>query len=199
MQKQIASFLFQHKSCPLPGVGTLQMQHTGAVGDFTSKTIAAPRPGIRFVHTDTDPSALLDYLAATTGGNKYEVTEGLDHFCDKMKSDLEAHQQVELPGIGVFYADASGKINFTEEALPESFVQPVYAERVIHPNEEHQILVGDKETTNTIMTGMLAQKEERRQNWWIWALVLGLVAVTLIMLYFAMKNDTSAFGNAIKI
>jgi len=199
MQKQIAGFLFQHKNCPLPGVGTLQMQHTAAVGDFTNKTIAAPRASISFVNTDTDPSALLNYLAATTGGTTYEVKEGLDHFCDKIKSDLQAQQQVELPGIGVFYADASGKINFTEDALPESFVQPVYAERVIHPNEEHHILVGDKESTNTLMTEMLAPKEERRENWWIWALVLGLVAVTLILLYFAMKNDASAFGNAIKI
>ncbi len=199
MQKQIASFLFQHKTCPLPGIGTLKMQHTGALSDFTNKTIAAPTAGIRFVHTDTDPSALLYYLAATTGGSTYEVTEGLDHFCDNLKKELAAQQQVALPGIGVFYADVAGKINFTEETLPASFVQPVFAERVIHPNEEHAILVGDKESTNTLMTEMLAPKAETRENWWIWAIVLGLVAITLIMLYFAMSNDASSFGNAIKI
>lgn len=200
MQKQIASFLFQHKYCPLPGVGTLQIQHTGAVSDFSSKTIAAPGVGIRFVHIDRDPSALIDYLAATTGDSKYEVTEALDHFCDNLKKDITAQQQVALDCIGVFYVDGSGKIHFTEQALPGSFVQPVFAERVIHPNKEHHILVGDKEITNTVMTGMLAPKEEiRRDNWWIWAIVLGLVALTFILLYFKMSNNASAFGNAIKI
>ncbi len=199
MQSHIASFLFQHKSCPLPGIGTLYMRRTGAVGDFTSKRIAAPGAGIQFDHTDTDPGSLLEYIAAATGGNKYEVTAGLDHFCDKLKKGLDAQQQVDLRGIGIFYADSTGRISFTEATLPAAFLQPVFAERVIHPNDEHAILVGDKESTNTLMTEMLLPKTETRNNWWIWAIVLALVAVTIILLYFSISNNASSLGNAVKI
>ncbi len=199
MHQQIASFLFQNKICPLPGVGTLSMQHSGAEADFTSKTITAPKAGIQFVRSETDTAALVDYLTATTGGSKYEMTEALEHFCDTLKKDVTT-RQVALPGIGIFYADGSSKINFTEETLPVSFMQPVFAERVIHPNDEHHILVGDKEMTNTVMTEMLAPTETvSNDRWWIWALVLALIAITFILLYFTQPNIGSAFGNAIKI
>jgi CCDC81-like prokaryotic HU domain 2 len=199
MQQQIASFLFHLRNCPLPGIGTLKMQHTGAAGDFTSKMIAAPRAAIIFNSGAEDDQGLVAYLSAAQGANRHESKQALDQFCDKLKQQLASGQQVNMPGIGVFYADNNGDIHFTEQALPASYYQPVVAERVIHPNDEHQILVGDKETTNTIMTELLAPKDEARDNWWVWAIVLGLVAISMIILYFNMSNNTASFGNSIKI
>ena len=198
MQNQIASYLFQHKTCPLPGLGTLSVLNSGAEADFTNKSIAAPKSFIQFNNTETDTAALLNYLAATSGGNAHEVSEALDHFCDNLKNKI-TKQDVQLESIGSFFADASGKINFKQEELPAAFTQPVFAERVIHPDAEHQILVGDMETTNTVMTEFLAPKSAVKDRWWIWAIALGTIGLLALVIYFTKVNGTSAFGNAIKI
>ncbi len=197
MQNQIASYLFQHKTCPLPGLGTLSVLHSGAAADFTDKSIASPKSFIEFNETETDATGLLNYLAATSGGDTYEVSEALDHFCDNLRNKITQHPDAQLESIGSFFVDGSGKINFKPEELPAAFTQPVFAERVIHPDAEHQILVGDKETTNTVMTELLAPKSETKDRWWIWAIVLGLVGIAAVVIYFTTFKDTAAFGNAI--
>ena len=197
MQNQIASYLFQHKTCPLPGLGTLSVLHSGAEADFTNKSIAAPKSFIEFSETETDATGLLNYLAVTSGGSTYEVSEALDHFCDNLRNKMTQQSDVHVENVGSFFVDASGKINFKPEELPTAFTQPVFAERVIHPDAEHHILVGDKETTNTVMTELLAPKSEIKDRWWIWAIVLGLIGIAAIVFYFTAFNGTTAFGSAI--
>ncbi|MEO6254467.1 MAG: hypothetical protein ABIO79_14235 [Ferruginibacter sp.] len=197
MQEQIASYLFQNKTCPLPGFGTLSLFNSGATSDFTAKSIAAPKPFIRFVDTETNTEGLLNYIAITTGADKYEVTEALDHFCDNLKKEMTDQLNVKIESIGNFFVDSSGKISFKPEELPAAFLQPVFAERVVHPDAEHQILVGDKEKTNTQMTELLAPRSEPKDRWWVWAIVLGAIGIITLVVYFTQFKGTSGFGNAI--
>ncbi len=198
MQKQLASYFFQNKTCPLPGLGTLSITNAAAESDFTSKTFSAPKPTIHFTQTETDSNGLLNYLSATTGADKYEATEALSHFCDDLKQKIADEQKVELSSIGNFLADSSGKINFKQDELPAAYTQPVFAERVIHPDAEHQILVGDKESTNTEMTEFLAPKSAIKNRWWIWAIVLGAIGLLALVIYFTEFNGAYPFGNVIK-
>ncbi len=199
MQQQLASFLFQNKTCPLPGLGTLSIQGSGAEVDFTNKKISAPKPFIDFVNYDSDASGLLNYLAVSLPGGRQVVTEALDHFCENLKKEITNQSNPKLEHIGNFFIDRSGKIGFKQEELPASFLQPVFAERVIHPDAEHQMLVGDKETTNTQMTGLLSPKPAIKDQWWIWAMVLAAIGLLLLVLYFTGSNSAASFGNAIKI
>jgi nucleoid DNA-binding protein len=199
MQKQLASYLFQHKTCPLPGLGTLSISRSAAKTDFTNKQISAPQSFIQFRDQETDSTGLLNYLSVTTGADKYEATEALHHFCDNLKQKITDQPEVQLGSIGGFFVDGSGKINFKQEELQVAFVQPVFAERVIHPDAEHQILVGDKETTNAVMTELLAPKFETEDRWWIWATVLGAIGLLAMTIYFTELKGTAPFGNIIKI
>ena len=198
MQKQIASYLFQNKSCPLPGLGTLSISNSAAESDFTNKIFTAPKPVIHFEQTETDTNSLLNYLSATTGADKYEASEALSHFCDNLKQQITGQPNVQLKSIGSFFVGTSGKINFKDEALPVAFTQPVFAERVVHPDVEHQILVGDKETTNTVMTEFLAPKSATKNRWWIWAIVLGAIGLLVLLIYFTEFNGAYPFSNVIK-
>lgn len=197
MQDQIASFLFQHKTCPLPGLGTLSISRSEAGSDFTNKVFMAPKTVVQFEQTETDAARLLNYLAVTAGADKYEATKALTRFCVNLRQKISDQPEAHLNSVGSFFADASGTISFKQEELPAAFMQPVFAERVIHPDAEHQILVGDKETTNTIMTELLAPKSETKDRWWIWAILLGIVGIAAIVIYFTQFNGTSAFGNAV--
>lgn len=199
MHQLIASYLFQNKSCPLPGLGTLTIHVSGAKADFSNQQIAAPEPFIQFSDRETNASGLLNFIAPTTNSNASEVTEALGHFCDDLKKGISSDDKADLVGIGNFVADNNGNIVFEQSALPRAFLQPVFAERVIHPLAEHHILVGDKETTNTLMTELLSENPGEKDRWWIWAIVLGVVGLLLLLLYFTELNGTSPFGNALKI
>jgi hypothetical protein len=199
MHQLIASYLFQNKICPIPGLGTLAINTLGAEADFTTKRIAAPKPVIQFENKETDAAGLLNYIAASTKGNTYEVTEALDHFCDHLKNKMANLANAKLEGIGDFIADAHGNISFKQEELPTEFLQHVFAERVIHPKSEHLILVGDKETTNTLMAEFLNETPVAKDRWWIWAIVLGAIGLLMLLIFFTEINGASPFGNAIKI
>jgi CCDC81-like prokaryotic HU domain 2 len=199
MHHLIASFLFQNKTCPLPGLGTLSVVQSGAEADFANKLFDPPNPIIQFNEAETDTAGLLNYLAAQSGGDNYEVTEAVEHFCENLKKEITARSQVKLDNIGNFFADDTGTISFKPEALPAIFLQPVFAERAIHPDSEHNILVGDKETTNIVMAELLAPKSGSKDRWWIWAIVLGAIGLLALVIYFTELNGTSSFGNAIKI
>lgn len=199
MHQLIASYLFQNKSCPIPGFGTLTLHVSGAKADFASQLIAPPEPFIQFNDRETNTGGLLNYMVAKTNNNTHEVTEALGHFCDGLKKGLSAHAKVSLDGIGNFVVDNNGNTIFEPLALPVAFLQPVFAERVIHPKSEHHMLVGDKETTNTLMTELLSERPGAKDRWWIWAIVLGVVGLLLLLLYFSELNGGSPFGNALKI
>ena len=181
----------------MPGLGTLSVIYGSARADFTTKIIAAPQTVIQFETKETAVAPLLDYLTTTTGADKYEVTEALDHFCDNLKNKITDQSGIQLESIGNFFVDGLGKINFTSEELPTAFVQPVFAERVIHPDAEHQILVGDKETTNTVMTDFFNETTVVKDRWWIWAIVLGVIGLLALLIYFTEFKGNAAFGNAI--
>ena len=183
----------------MPGLGTLSVLNSGAEADFTNKLITAPKSFIQFNNAETDTAGLLNYLVLTTGADKYEVTEALDHFCDNLKNKIADQSDMQIESIGTFFVDGSGNINFTPQELPTAFVQPVFAERVIHPDAEHQILVGDKETTNTVMTGYFNETPAVKDRWWIWAIVLSVTGLIALLIYFTELNGASPFGNAIKI
>ena len=199
MEQFIASYLFQNKTCPIPGIGSLVLTNTAAVTDFTNKKITAPAPAIRFQQDEPNADPLLSYIAAKTNSSTYEVGAALDHFCDGLKEELTNGSTAKLPGIGNFHVDASGNINFAPEELLPFFLPPVTAERVVHPEAEHHILVGEKETTNTLMTEYFNEEPVKKDRWWIWAIILGAIALVTILFYLNDVNSSSMFGNAIKI
>lgn len=199
MQEFIASYLFQNKTCPLPGLGTLAVHRSGAEADFSNKLIAAPQALIQFNEVDTDTADFLTYVISTTEHDSTAVTNTFNMYFDRLKNDITEGQNVSINQVGSFAIDSQRKIIFTQEPLPAVYTQSVLAERVIHPQAEHQMLVGDKETTNTYMTEMLAPKEAETDRWWIWAIVLGVIGLGLLVIYFSGAAGVSMFGNTTKI
>jgi hypothetical protein len=199
MQHLIASYLFTNKSCPLPGLGTLCLQTGNAESDFLNSVIKAPLPVISFNNKDNDASNLVDYIATKTNSAALDVIQKLGHFCNSIKAAAIAGQPALLDGVGSFFADASGNIKFTSVQLPAAFFTAVHAERVIHPQAEHPMLVGDKETTNTVMTEYYSEAPVKKNRWWIWGIVIAVIALLAILVYLNANNASPLFGNLMPV
>ncbi len=200
MQHLIASYLFQNKYCALPGIGTLSLTAGKAATDFLDKKIKAPLTSITFSQTENTTEALPEYIAAKTNSDKYEATEALEHFCDGIKKSVNNNEPFTLESIGQFFVDGSGSIKFKPIDLPAAFLQDVNATRVIHPEAEHAILVGDKESSNTLMHEYFSDGTPLKKNrWWIWAIVIVTVALLALLIYSNSLNASSMAGNAMPI
>lgn len=178
MYSIIATSLLQNKICILPGIGTLSVQTIPAQTDFVNSRILAPDYIISF--TD-DESVAVSF-------NEFSAISQL------LKREIDINGHAEINGVGVFVKDDSGKITFTPEQINTAFAQPISAERVIRQNTEHTMLVGDKETTNVVMTEYFTEEIILKDKWWIWAIVLGVIGIAATIIHVIQHGYTA--GNS---
>jgi hypothetical protein len=195
MQQLIASYLFQHKTCPLPGLGTLLMQHSPAKSDFLNKTIAAPQSQICFDLKESDADQLVDYIAIKTNSPVLTAIDALGKYCNQLKTELNAGNIAAINMVGSFTASNDGTVQFKPMQLPATLLPAVEAERVIHPEAAHNMLVGDRETTNTAMTEYYTETAVAKNYWWVWALVLAVAGLAALLFYFSNSLFSTSFGN----
>jgi hypothetical protein len=198
MEELIALYLFQNKTCPLPGVGTLSVTEQTASFEMVEKQVLPPLPVISFSPAERSPEDFLQFISRQANIPVQESTKRLEAYCEGLRT-LDAYAEEKIPGTGKFYINEEGSLVFRQEELPGYLLPPVAAERIIHPESTHAILVGDKESNSALMTEFYSEAEPaKKSRWWIWALLLSLLAIAVIVIYF---NDggNGTFGNATKV
>ncbi len=196
MQSLLIKYLYQNGNCPLPSLGQLQLDYHSAEINFLEKNIAAPKPFIKLNKEVSDTTDIVNYLAAKTNTSNLDAENNLFNFCKEIKDKVNNGESVELQQAGTFFKEASGQLVFKNDELPQSYSQPVFAEKVVHPNAEHSIRVGDNETTNTAMEAYFTDDEVvKKDRWWIWAIALAAIALLLIGFAFNNNGNTLPTGN----
>ena len=196
MQQLISSYLFQHKSCPLPGLGTLMVNPGTAQADFVNKVITAPAPAVTFTTTETEADKLVDFIATKNNSNALSAIEVLGKYCNDLKAAINNDNSASIEGVGNFFIDTAGSILFTPAAVPQAFLPKVDAGRVIHPEAAHNILVGDRETTNMQMAEYYNEAAPAKNYWWVWAIILGIIGLLAILIYSNGIYSSALFGNS---
>lgn len=201
MQSFIASYLFQHKSICLPGLGTLRVSNLPAQSDFVNKTLLAPHPSIGYSSDCVagEEEGFVHYFRQKQGIGWQAATEMLNNWIKETKAVLHQNGQFYLAYIGTFFQKGA-QLSFTQASLPAAFLPPVNAERVIHPEADHSMLVGDKETTTAQMTEYFAGEPVSKRRWWLAALIIALLSLGLLAFQWG-KTDFKGFstGNGISI
>ncbi len=199
MQKLLADYLFQHKQCSLPEIGTLYIRNTSASSIFGERKISAPIPVIEFDENVDSSENVEAYIALQKNITRGEAA----HLLRKMAEDIQALQlgeRLEIPNAGKFYKDENEKIGFIAEEAPTHFLPQVAAERVVHPNDSHTMLVGETETNTAAMAEYYAEEEpSMKSKWWIFAIISFALAAAAVGFYASNKNADSFFGASNKI
>lgn len=198
MEHLIAGYLYQSKSCPLPYIGKLALKETPASISPGAKLIEPGQHQITLLHGDYSPDGFVNYISAIEQIEGEEAMVRLQTFCNQLLN-LDSFAEVRIPCTGKFYINAEGNLVFKHSPYPTFFLDAVPAEKVMHPDSSHSILVGDKESNSTLMTEYYNEEEvSAPRRWWIGALLLALVGLAVISLYFVNESDAGIFGNATK-
>lgn len=201
MQDLIASFIIQSKECKLPGIGKFRQVITPAETDIANKQIIPPVTEFLFTgREDKISNELINYIAVKKNLSVPEAQAQIKEWCSNVSFKLKNNEELILPSLGSLKKVASGNIFFHRENDIPFFV-PVAAERVIHQNSVHAVLVGDRETNSSVMNQLLNEEEVLPNNTWkVVALILFIVCLLLLFFYFYQHPfSLSSLGNQQKV
>ncbi|THU40036.1 hypothetical protein FAM09_09120 [Niastella caeni] len=216
MNNVLVSYLLQHKSISIPGLGSMYIERIPAQTDFVNRRILPPDYHFRFdKYFDAPDKDFFTYLAKQQNIADYEAIKWYNEWAYELRSKLREGQVVEWAGIGSLKKDISGEIIFESAGRIPSLQEPTPANRVIHSHSQHTMLVGDQEVTRKISNTDYVSNESdsnvtsgdemppdyyeeppKKRGWWIFALVIAALALSVI--FFRVYKSgfvTSAAGN----
>ena len=198
MEKIIASYLVQKKECSLPGLGHFRIITKPAELDVANKELFPPTDEITFkeeeVHLRKD---LVSYISLKQGIHEIHAAENINNWCINVKDKLDAGEKIYFESVGNLQKNAEGNIFFHKKSEFMMY-EIVPAERVIHKNEQHSVLVGDRETTSAAMNEFYREDGiVNKKPWWkIWAVVLFILPLLILIIHFSTHHfTTSGVGN----
>lgn len=192
------TYLVQHRSLSIPGLGTIYIEKTPAQTDFVNKQILPPSYHYRFdKFFDSPHKDFFHFLAGERQIPEYEAIKDYNEWAQDFRNRIRSEETIQWQGVGTLSQDAAGEISFAPQATITSYLQPVPAERVVRTNSQHAMLVGDKETTNVEMTELLSEETYvEKESWWIYALIIAAVSLVAIFFYFNQNgNNVESTGN----
>ena len=197
------SYLFQHKSISIPGLGTIYMETLPASIDTGTKNMLPQLYYFRFdKYFDSPDREFFSYLAMHKKIADYEALKLYSEFAYGLRNTISVEEKVKWDGVGELKKDHEGNIIFESSIGNPFFLQPVPAKKVIHPDAKHVLLVGDTERTSVEMNELLHQEEDekKRKLWWVYALIIGIIALFIILFHFSSHGwRFDAAGNQQKL
>jgi hypothetical protein len=196
MQELITSYLIQQKECHLPLLGSFTIKREPASLDVADKKISPSTDEIIYSGNETYLSdGLKNYVSRFYRIQLHEAEEKINNWCLHAKMKLDSGEKIIFDSVGILQKDLVGNILFHKQNCT-NFYEAVHAERVIHKNDGHAVLVGDKETTSVIMNEFYRDDvvNEKKSQWKIWAIILLAVSLLVFIIYF---YNHSFSGNGI--
>lgn len=197
MNDLITSFIIQSKECRLSGIGRFKTAKIFARTDIANKQIIPPFIEYSFTPREEKISdGLINYVAAKKDISVLAAQNMIKAWSNNTLDRLKNGEEIFLPSLGSLKKNESGSIFFIQKK-DVVFYEPVPAERVIHKNSEHAVLVGDKETTSSAMNQLLNEEVIVKNNKWkVAASVLLALGLLLLFFYFYQHSlSFSAIGN----
>ena len=199
----LTSYLIQHNSISIPGLGTIYMEKNAASVDARTQQMAPPQYYYRFdKYFDSPDRKFFSYLATQQGVADFEAMRTYNEFAQQLRERIQQEDMVNWEGVGQLARDQEGNIVFESLLINPSFVMPVSSRKVIHPDAKHLLLVGDRQRTTTEMNDWLRQGKASswKSSWWLYALLAAILSIMVLLFHFAYNGwQLDAAGNQQKL
>jgi len=192
------SYLLQHKSLSIPGLGAIYVERIPAQSDFVNKQLLPPAYHFRFnKYSDAPGKDFFAWLALQEKVTDYDAIKMYNEWAMDFRNKIDEGQPAGWKGVGSLVRNSSGEIIFEPETSLNAFLEPVPAERIIRNNIHHMMLVGDRERSSDEMTGFLNEDPPvKKIRWWFWILiVVAIAAIIFFILFYQTGFALASAGN----
>lgn len=195
IQKTIEQYLVSNNVCPLPGIGSLRMQIKSAYSIVGHQKLAAPTHVITLSTMELDPSDFIAFIAAQKKITLDAASTVLNNFCNNI-INLRPKQEILINQAGSFVKEVNMAVSFKNGNIKKEFIPDVLLNYVVHPKNDHKVLVGDTELPLEYMKEYLeASKRKNNYQWWIAAASMFIIAFSAILIYLGSANKSNSYGN----
>ncbi len=149
-------YLIRNEKIVLPGLGTVAMQRLSSESDIAAHKISPPLYTFAWHQGNTTPpKRFFIWLAHRLNIAEEEAAIQVTNFVADVKREINAGKEIKWHGVGIIRRGFDSGIEFEPERRTLSFDEDVAAEKVIHENSRHTILVGDAEKSSDQMNQIL--------------------------------------------
>ncbi len=184
-------YLALHKRLNIPGIGNFTIEETPATIQFTDKLAHPPKSEVKFapvVHPTNN-----HFYSFLSRELKVEKVIAIRLYKEAVEGILEQLQTLglyQLPGIGILRKTFDGSLVFAPEENEDVVFTALPAERVMRKDALHTVLVGEIEhrKAHTIPVQPeddYIEREKAKDLWWIYVLILTVIAILIIVYYYA--------------
>jgi hypothetical protein len=202
MFEVLNSYLFQHKSISIPGLGTIFLERSPAQTDLGNQNILPPSYFFRFdKYFDAPDKDFFSFLAAEKNIPDYEAIKWYNEFSYNLRNKIRLDDSVSWDDVGVLKKDNTGNIVFETVAVMQLSLEPVRANTISRKDLKH-LLTGEKETSDNELTEPEQEEEKaaKKETWWIYALAIAVIASGILIYHFSInKWHFSTIGNQQKL
>ncbi len=186
MLNSLYKFLVLNDHVSIPGVGTFGVQRTAA--SFDGNAFQPPVQTISFeAGTALADKKFYDFLAVDHDFSGLDAVRKFQDFAYQLKKDIQSNNAVELSGLGILKKNNLGAIVFESSAINQYFPKLTPAEVEQPKNISTENVIPSSETVSYPEEETHEEDVVVKDRWWIWATVLGLLALAAIS-YFYMTN-----------
>jgi len=192
MHDLVTSYLIQKRECSLPHLGTFTMARTSPQLDVAGQVLSAPVDTVQFSEGSPYHSGgFAGYVSSMESTTAEAAEEQINSWCLGRKMDLDNQLDVRFEPLGFLARDAAGNIVFSQSATTPLF-EPLTAERVVHKEDGHTVLVGDTEISSSDLSQQWQPAPVVAGRWRLAALILAIIALLLLVYFLRERSFTIA-------
>jgi hypothetical protein len=193
------SYLFQHKSISVPGLGTIYLEKAPASADASGKNILPPAYHFRFdKYFDAPDKDFFLHLAAEKNIPDYEAIKWYNEFSYELRNKIRHEDKAEWEGVGILKKDDEGNIVFESTSGTPSFLPALPVEYATHNGRSNGLINTENELPQAISEELVYPEEltEEKSKWWFYPLIAAAIAIAVLLFHFSSNGwKTESVGN----
>ena len=190
MTSVLNSYLVQHKSLSIPGLGTIYVEWEPVTRDAEKDRWLPPAVRYRFdKFHDTPGKDFFHFLAEHKKIPEYEAINWYNKFAAAFRAEIKTREEARWEGVGIFKKDMTGEIVLEQLHKPFLLFEPVEAHEIIYPVAPEPVVEQDGEAE-----AAPAPPEEElapatvKSTWWLYVLVLFAIILLVLGFHFYQKG-----------
>lgn len=174
-------YLIRNDKIVLPGLGTVVLQRLSSESDIAGHTVSPPLYTFAWQQgSTTPPKRFFVWLAQQLNIAEEDAAMQVNNFISDIKREINAGKEMKWEGVGIIRRGLDSGIEFEPERRKLFFEESVQADKVIHENSRHTILVGDAEKSSDQMNEILLFPARKKLRLTAYTAAIAILLLALI-------------------